>query len=666
MKRKKTKAKGRGAYRGETTPRRGSGELVTGRFSANPAGFGFLHPDSPENGPDVFIPPPGVAKAIDGDQVEAEVYRPDRTGRVFGHPSQGPVGYIRRILSRGRELLVGCLDSRHTIVPLDRNLPESIPVNSVPRGSKTGDWVRLRLLRDGSKHTETLRGSVEERIARSATVKGDLDAVVSEYELEGPYSAAQEKSALALKPGRIPREDLRSLFTVTIDPGDAHDFDDAISLDPGGPNELKIGVHIADVAAWIQAGSQFDKLAMKRAFSAYLPGRFLPMLPEKLTGKISLRENEDSLAHSVLFSIRKSDGKILSVRRTHSTIRVARRLSFAEVQNFLDDPKSAPSGWDRAFREKIALLALMAKRIRARRRKQEQFLELEIPETRAVCDEKTQEVTGIVRRQQSDADRIVEEFMLAANSAVAAEVNERHLPALYRIHPEPGPEKIDDFSMFASSTFGVSVGDILSSRTACSAFLASIPDDHKKPVLLSAFLRALPRAYYASAPDLHYGLGKNLYSHFTSPIRRYSDLLLHQQLWNAELNRRFRSGKVMEELAAYCSRKEKDVESAFFAADTRMKLHYLKQHHAMEDGRLHEAVITKVTGGGLVCDIQDLGLYGFVPASFLKGGGYRRDRSRRRAGVTGSHTEYRPGDFIYLILDSLDFVRGSALFRPAV
>ena len=157
-----------------------------------------------------------------------------------------------------------------------------------------------------------------------------------------------------------------------------------------------------------------------------------------------------------------------------------------------------------------------------------------------------------------------------------------------------------------------------------------------------------------------------LYSHFTSPIRRYSDLLLHQQLWNEELNRRFRSGKVMEELAAYCSRKEKDVESAFFAADTRMKLHYLKQHHAMEDGRLHEAVIMKATGGGLVCDIQDLGLHGFVPASFLKGGSYRRSPGRGKAAVAGSHTEYRPGDFIYLILDSLDFVRGSAIFRPAV
>ncbi len=662
-KRKKAERKARGSERGKM-PRRGSGELVTGRFSANSAGFGFLHPDSGQ--PDVFIPPPGVANAIDGDQVEAEVYQPDKTGCVFGHPSKGPVGYVRQVLKRDRELLVGCLDSRHTIVPLDRSLPESIPVNSVPRGSKTGDWVKLRLLRSGSKHTESLRGSVEERIARSATVGGDLDAVTAEYRLEGPYTAEQEKAALALRPGSIPREDLRDLFTVTIDPGDAHDFDDAISLDPGGPNELKIGVHIADVAAWITPGSLFDKLAMKRGFSAYLPGRFLPMLPEKLTGKISLKEGADSLAHSVLFSVRRSDGKILSVRRTHSTIRVAKRLSFTEVRQFLDDPGSAPADWDRVLRDKISLLALIAKRIRARRMKQEQFLDMEIPETRAICNEKTLEVTGIERREQSDADRIVEEFMLAANSAVAAEVNERHLPALYRIHPEPGPEKIDEFSFFASASFGISTGDLLSSRSACRAFLASLPEDHRKPVLLSAFLRAMPRASYASSPDLHYGLGKVLYSHFTSPIRRYSDLLLHQQLWNEELHRRFRSGKVMEELAAYCSRKEKDVDSAFFAADSRMKLHYLKQNHALEDGRLHEAVIVKVTGGGLVCDIQDLGLHGFVPASFLRGGSYRRDPGRGKAGLAGSHTEYRPGDFIYLILDSLDFVRGSAVFRPAV
>ena len=256
--------------------------------------------------------------------------------------------------------------------------------------------------------------------------------------------------------------------------------------------------------------------------------------------------------------------------------------------------------------------------------------------------------------------------MLAANSAIASELIERQVPGLFRVHPWPTPEKIEEFSLFVKNSFKLKTGDLISSRAACQKFLSSVPDDHRKSVILSAFLRALPRASYAEDPSIHFGLGKTRYSHFTSPIRRYTDLLIHQQLWNLDTKKNLKSKKFMGEQAVRCTHLEEANDNAFFAANDRMKLHYLMQHHALEDGTLYEGVITKVTAGGLLCDVQELGLYGFVPSTFLRGGEYRRSRNRHSAKFQGSHTEYNAGDFVYLVLDSLDMVRGSAIFRISI
>ncbi len=639
---------------------RPQGVIVNGVYSSAQGGFGFVHPEN--GGSDIFVPPPGVSGALDGDTVELETFYPDKAGFVLDRPAKGPVGFIRSILKRGRTFVVARMESAHTARPLDKHLPDEIPVNSVPRGTKSGDWVKLRLLKDGSKHTEKLRGGVEERIGRAGTVSGDLDAIMAEFRLEAPYTKQEENAAMQLEPADITREDLRELYTVTIDPSDAHDFDDAVSVNASGPDEIQIGVHIADAAAWIRPGSVFDKKAEKRTFSSYLPGRFLPMLPKKLTEKISLREGSDSIAHSILFKIRRSDGTILSTRRIHSTVRIDKRLTYREVQSFLDG--ETPENWDRELILHTKLLALIAGRLRARRKRTEQFLDMIIPETRVICSEETGTVSAIEHRTESEADQLVEEYMLAANSAVAAELLAGHLPGLFRIHPEPVPEKIEDFCAFTEQVFQFRPGDILSSRTACTKFLASIPDDHRKPILLSAFLRALPRASYAAESGLHFGLGKVEYSHFTSPIRRYTDLLIHQQLWGMDTNTKFKSKKKMDELAVYCSGQEERNDNAYFAASDRLKLHFLKQHHALDDRKLYEAVIAKVSANGLVCDIQELGIYGFVPASMMHG------RKLRKAGGkvrnSSSHTEYKPGDFVYLVLDSLDLVRGHAVFRPAL
>ena len=643
------------------TPRR---ILYSGVFSAAAAGFGFVEvPGDPSI--EFFIPRKYTGHALDGDTVEVEQI-PDERDVSYSKRKTGPVGRIVSVTARNREFVVGCLDSLHEIRPLDKHLPETIRVNSAPRNAKKGDWVQVRLLDDGAHHTEQLRGHVERSLGSAGDVAHDLDAIAAEFGLPPAYTAEDEAAALKITPIELEREDLSNLYTLTIDPADAHDFDDAISVQPAEKDgEITLGVHIADVAAWIRPGSKFDKAAAYRSFSSYLPGKFLPMLPKPLTAKISLREKILSPAHSVIFTVRLRDGKILSSRRFHSLVKVNRRMDYDTVQTFLDDPTKRPKGWNKQDMENVLLLHKLIKKMRGWRAKHEQFLWIDVPEIRVLCDESTHEIKGLLRRVPCAADGIVEECMLAANSAVANELIERGIGGLFRIHPEPDPEKLDEFEGFVSEAFGLSAGDLSSGRAACMHFLESIPDDHRKPVILSRFLRAMARASYCENPQLHFGLGKTRYSHFTSPIRRYPDLALHQQLLALDTNKRLRSKHILAEIAVLCSKKEERNDNAFYAANDRLKLHFLKNSGELENTTMYEAIIQKVTSSGLMCEIPELGMLGFVPTSRFRTPVSRRN-SRYSSRMESGHTGYRPGDFIYIALDSIDLVRGHAQFRPVI
>ncbi len=654
-------AKSKKQNRQSRAPRR---ILYSGVFSAAAAGFGFVKvPGDPSL--DFFIPRKYTGHALDGDTVEVEQI-PDERDCSYSKRKSGPVGRIVSVTDRNREFVVGRLDSLHEIRPLDKHLPETIRVNSAPRNARKGDWVQVRLLDDGAHHTEQLRGHVERSLGSAGDVAHDLDAIAAEFGLPPAYPPADEAAALKIEPVEIEREDLSSLYTLTIDPADAHDFDDAISVMPSAkPGEITLGVHIADVAVWIRPGSKFDKEAAYRSFSSYLPGKFLPMLPKPLTAKISLREKVLSPAHSVIFTVRLRDGRILSSRRVHSLVKVNRRMDYDTVQAFLDDPAKRPKGWNKQDMENVLLLHKLIRKMRGWRAKHEQFLWIDVPEIRVLCDESTHEIKGLLRRVPCAADGIVEECMLAANSAVASELIERGIGGLFRIHPEPDPEKLGEFEGFVSEAFGLSAGDLSSGRAACMHFLETVPDDHRKPVILSRFLRAMARASYSENPELHFGLGKTRYSHFTSPIRRYPDLALHQQLLALDMNKRLRSKRMLAEIAVLCSKKEERNDNAFYAANDRLKLHFLKNSGALENTTMYEAIIQKVTSSGLMCEIPELGMLGFVPSSRFRTHVTRRN-SRYSSRMESGHTGYRPGDFIYIALDSIDLVRGQAQFRPVI
>lgn len=645
---------------GHEPPRHSHAITIDGIIKITSRGFGFVVPDTDEAADaekvaDIFIPPQYTMTAMSGDKVRVELlpevpeYKNDR----------GPAGKVVEILQRSRTSLIGEVVGRNRVRPINPGFPGEIDIFGNAKGAKPGEWVEVKLLETGGRDGFR-QGTVSAKLGRAGEIINDLNAICAEYEIPEPYTEEEDEAGAALVPREIKREDFRKDFCLTIDPHDAKDFDDAISLRPAAdPNEIEIGVHIADLAAYIAPGSRFDRSAAKRGFTAYLPGRTLPMLPPKLTAILSLTENDDCLTHTVVLTVHRKSGRIINARRVHGIIRVTKRLDYDQVQNYIDTGETPH--WSKKFIENLSTLVEVTRAMRAYRRKEEKFLLLEVPEIRVLCDEKNNKILGVERKLQREANQLIEEFMLAANTAVALEMSGKGVPAIYRIHPEPFPEKIEEFTDFVSSAFGVFPGNI-ADRIACNKFLDSLPDGPTKPIILSAFLRSLPRASYFNKPQLHFGLGKTHYLHFTSPIRRYTDLTVHQQLWEQSSNGRLKSDKEMERLAERCTELEQNNDDAYYAASDRMKLRYLEEQMMRGDEILYNGVVARIVAAGMMVDIEDLGIYGFVPLENLRGN-FKRHGDILKS-FNGTKT-FRCGDFVQLQLSAIDFAKGSAVFRPA-
>lgn len=630
-----------------------------GKITVTQGGFGFVTPES--GGVDIFIPPKYINHAMDGDIVAVEeLEEKPRRGRTFNKPtSKGPAAKVVEIIERTRSKVVGELIAGRKIRPLNRRLPD-INVSGTLGDAKRGDWIEVEIPSPDERHDMPPARFIDS-LGKADTVEGDIKAVIKEFNLLPPYTDEQKERADKIVPLDADRKDLTALYCITIDPIDAKDFDDAVSVEPGkNPGEIELGVHIADVSAFVAPGSEWDVEAKKRGFTSYIPGNTLPMLPATLTKNASLTTGSNSPAHTVLITIEEKSGKVLRSERCFSTVRIAHRLTFEEVQQAIDG--NPPSAWDSTLIENIAKVTELTRKMREYRSITEHFLELATTEIRIICDDVTKKILDMKRKVQTEADQLIEECMLAANVAVAKELTARSIPGLYRIHPEPSPDKVLDFTVFMEETFGIVPGD-LSSRQACNKFLKSLPDNQNKPVIIDAFLRSMMRALYLEKPELHFGLGKGLYSHFTSPIRRYPDLIVHQQLRYADAGKNLRPEKEMVGIARQCTEQEANNDSAYYAANDRLKLHYVREH--MLDGSISvlEGVIEKITSSGMMVDIPEMGIMGFVPIESLPG--QYRKRGEELIPMHG-HTHYKCGNFVFLQLERIDMIRGMAIFRPSV
>ena len=635
-------------------------DLVTGKLSIHQAGYGFLVPEKAGE-PDVFIAAENTGTAMTGDRVVARISRdvPPRRAKVrAGQPFKPrSEGRVIRILERARDTIVGTLQHSRNfyyVVPDDPRLVHDVyvqvpPREKLPKAPTRGDKVVVRLEAWESRHVNP-EGEIIE-VLGAATAPGiDMLSIVRKYDLPTAFPKSVIDEA-----NRIPqsveqrmadgREDLRDQFIVTIDPDDARDFDDAIDVEKIDNEGWRLGVHIADVSAYVTPDSALDREARRRGNSVYLPDRVIPMLPERLSnGVCSLNPNVDRLTHSVFVEFDKS-GRAKNARFAKSVIRSGRRLTYKEAYAIL---QTKPNGeLNRRLHTAWELASLLR-----RKRFDHGSLDLDFPEVKVYVDPAGKPIR-LERVENDESHQLIEEFMLAANEAVARELRQRSIATIYRVHEDPDPEKLAEYREFVLS-FNHKVGD-LSHRKEVQRFLASIRGKPEEQALKIGLLKSLKRARYAAQSLGHYGLAKANYLHFTSPIRRYADLVVHRTL--AERNSPRRSkidvGQI-ESLANHISDTERNAAEAEIESVRLKKLQFFQKQLEQRNPQVFRAAIMDVRNYGLVVELPDALVTGVVHVSTLGDDFYIFDAARRRLIGRGTRRRFSVGDEIRVFVARVD------------
>ena len=630
--------------------------LYSGIFTRNQAGFGFVKLDS--DGTSIFIPPDCTLDALSGDKVQC---------RVTGQSPKGPSGEITRILERGRDTFVGCLDTeydQYVIHPMRRDLPASMPLEiseDMLGKCRLGDWVQAKILLDARKPGE-IAASLVSTLGRSDSIAGMLAAIAKEFGLSEKYSKDTENNAAGLLPLELPREDCTKLEAFTIDLADAKDFDDAISFQLQKDGTALIGVHIADVACYVRPNTPLDRAARRRGFTSYLPGRTVGMLPFALSNEqCSLKEGCERLAHSVFMEV-SPKGKILSSRRAHTIIRSRKRLTFDSVEKLLggENDGTVP----KALAASICKLWDFARKMRAHRMNTEAFLPFSPKEVRILCGGNPPQITGIsAPAKESLSSNLVEELMLAANVCVAKEMHERKIPCLYRNHEAPKEADLKEMLPMIMDIMDIRPPKF-SNRGNFAAFLAQLSEARNADAITMGLLRCMPRAVYDAVSIGHYALGKDIYCHFTSPIRRYPDLLVHQQLIAADTGAKMRGQEEVEIMAAGCNAREVACDQAYYAASDRLKIKYIMDNFRKDRRGSLECTLIRFAANGLSLYISKYALMGFMPYEQLPGCRGKGDVKKGVLCFDHGKRRYRIGDTLFAQPLRIDDIAGEMLLRP--
>jgi len=595
----------------------------------------------------------GINGAFNGDHVLVRLNR-ERDAR-------GPSGVISQILERSYAQLVGSIsehDGLFYFVPLRRDLPGMLKLEAGDTSLRSGEWVQCDL---DYTHAEPI-AVLKKSLGKTGSVSGDLKAICAEYGLPKKYTSVAERKAGAVTPIEAKRHDCRDLDIFTIDPVDAKDFDDGISYNEQG-SVAEVGVHIADVACYVTPGSNLDKEALSRGFTSYLPGQTVGMLPSALSEELcSLQEGEERLAHSVFLTIDLKTGQVRKSRRIHTLIRSRHRLNFDQVERVLDGEES--TGVDAQLRETLKKVAALTRKMRQWRAENEQFLPFETTEYRVLCSGKPLKLMGIQQVQAGVASNLIEELMLAANSAVAQELHQRKIPGFYRIHPEPSAESLDELAGMARTILRHERKLSLGNRGRLISFLKRMQAEESSELMTLSMIRCMSRAEYSLKPELHFGLGKELYSHFTSPIRRYPDLVVHQQLLAKDRGEATLNNDVMLQYLQQINELEYNNDQASFAVSDRLKMKLIQQEMGEHRGWSLECLVAKASAAGLQLYLRKYGLMGYMEINAL-GGKWRYDHKNLTLENLNRHTRYRVGDVIYASPLRMDTIRGNLLLKPA-
>jgi ribonuclease R len=615
-------------------------------------------------GADLYVRPENTITAMHGDRVVARVI-PAQEGRWSRDEPAKREGRVIRILTRANDTIVGTLQRSANffyVVADDPRFTSNLYVlpPKPPLDAKVGDKVVAKLDAWENPHVNP-EGHLIEVLGPANKPGVDMLSIIRKHRLPVEFPEEVKREADRVAPEVDPyeaarREDLRGHFIFTIDPDDAKDFDDAINVETT-PDGWRVGIHIADVSHYVKPKSALDREAHSRGNSVYLADRVIPMLPEALSNGIcSLKPRVERFAFSVFAEITKA-GKIQSARFAKTVIRSVERLTYKEAFALLEGPRGASE-----LTQKLHTAWDLASLLR-RKRFTAGSLDLEFPEVKVRLDELGKPIR-LERVENDISHQLIEEFMLLANELVARELKHQKQPTVYRIHENPDPEKLLEFREFAASQ-GIHVGD-LTRREEIQKLLLVVKDKPFGSAVKIALLKSLKRARYFPEPLGHYGLSKSDYTHFTSPIRRYSDLIVHRAL-----ERRLGLSKIgpdsatLGSVAEHISTTERTAADAEKESVRLKKLEFFQIQAASGKRQKFRAVIMDARNFGLFVELPEFLLTGLVHISTLSGDFFIHDAPRCR--IVGRRTKkvYQVGDIIEVSVDRVDMLKQQVDFKLA-
>ena len=616
-----------------------SGSSMIGTFKRNNHGYNMFYPE------DGCEPIP-VTERNSGHALTDDIVRV----ALFAHRrGRGREGEVVEVLKRAHDTFVGELHvEKHYAFLLtdDRFMPCDIFIpKDLLKGGKNGDKAIVKLM-EWPPESKNPVGKVVDILGKVGENDAEMNAILAEFGLPYTYPAAVEQAAERLAVGITPeeialREDFRGITTFTIDPDDAKDFDDALSIRPLSDGLWEVGVHIADVSHYVTEGSVIDKEAFKRATSIYLVDRTIPMLPERLCNFLcSLRPGEDKLAYSVIFTMNdKAEVKNFRIART--VINSNRRFCYDEVQAIIKNGEGE-------YYAEIERLNSLAQTMRAKR-----FaagaIDFQQAEVHFHLDENGKPVS-VYFSESNESHQLIEEFMLLANRTVAEKIG-RKAPGntpktfVYRIHDQPDPEKLAMLSKFVSKLgYKMRSGSgRTTSATAMNNLLKDVHGTKEQNVIEQISLRTMQKARYSTENIGHYGLAFRYYTHFTSPIRRYPDLLVHRLLTRYLLQgARSVSLPKYEDFCDHCSAQEQVAANAERASIKYKQVEFMSERIGEE----YDAVISGVTEWGIYAEINENKCEGMIPLRTLQGDYYEFDDANYCLVGRRTHRRYTIGDAV--------------------
>jgi ribonuclease R len=621
-------------------------DLVRGRVHGHPDGYGFLVRD--DGGPDLFLAPRQMQKVLHGDRVVARISGTDRRGR--------PEGEIVEVLERGQSRLVGRLHREHGILLFsaeDRRISQDfiVPPHEA-RGARPGQVVTAEVLAQPDRHAQPVVRIVE--VLGTREDPGiEVEIAVRKHGLPHVFSREVERACARLPEAvtaeeRRGRADLTALPFVTIDGENAKDFDDAVYCEPLAPQRpgkgrersagrYRLLVAIADVGHYVKHDDPLDREARARGNSVYFPRRVIPMLPEKLSNELcSLRPMVPRLAMACDMTV-EEDGEIASYRFYPAVIRSRARLTYTEVAAILEDERSEAAQRQRALVPHLANLHRVYRRL-ARARQRRGAIDFETIETEIVFDARGR-IERIVPVLRNDAHRLIEECMLAANVCASDFLRRHDHPMLYRVHEGPTPEKLAALREFLKG-FGLQLGGGDRPRAADYArLLERVKERPDAQLIQTVMLRSLQQALYSPDNVGHFGLAYESYTHFTSPIRRYPDLLVHRAIEAVLAGGRYDPGD-WRALGLHCSMTERRADEATRDVVAWLKCDYMKDRV----GEVFEGSVSGVAPFGVFVALDGVYVEGMVHVSELGRDYFHFDAARHQLVGERSRKRYRLGD----------------------